>query len=268
MKYKTFTLSFTLLILCLSGFSQKQRKAIFYTGSGIITYYGDLTDRVNFSYWNPVVQIGAGYYLNEYLQIRGELLRGRVEADDKDANDQGRILRDLRFRNNISEFNLMMQLEILPDRSFRGPYSRTGHFTPYVLAGIAGFYHNPKGFLEGEWYALQPLGTEGQLITTSGMEPYSRWQLSIPFGLGLSYRFEQAFIGKIEMVYRKTFTDYLDDVSTNYPNAELLRESSGDLGSTLSRTDIYPFEDGFKRGNPDKKDGYMLFTLSVGYLIR
>lgn len=267
MNTKIFTLIILLGFTSIFVFGQAQRKAVYYVGSGVITYFGDLTDRINFSYLNPVARAGAGFYLKNFLQIKGEYTWGRIEADDQDANDLGRVFRDLRFRNNISELSLTLHADIIPDKEFRGPYTRVGHFTPYVTAGLAAFYHNPKGLYEGEWHPLQPLGTEGQLIGGNEMGPYSRWQISVPLGLGISYRFERFFLANLEISYRKTFTDYLDDVSTVYPNSELLLESSGEIGASLSRTDIYPFEDGFIRGNPDRLDGYMFLTLTFGYLI-
>ena len=42
------------------------------------------------------------------------------------------------------------------------PGSMKYRWTPYVTGGAAVFTFNPKAEYNGEWVALQPLGTEGQ----------------------------------------------------------------------------------------------------------
>ena len=89
--------------------------------------------------------------------------------------------------------------------------------------------------------ALQPLGTEGQnaaLLDTDanfGAEPYSLLQLAIPFGLGVRFGIGEALDFSFDISARYLFTDYLDDVSTNYVDLGVLDGSLAKAMSDRSR---------------------------------
>ena len=91
-------------------------------------------------------------------------------------------------------------------------------FSPFIFTGVSLFNFNPKAEAsDGQWYTLQELGTEGQGTTSfQNRKPYSLTQLSIPFGGGVKIGVSDDFNIIIEYGLRKTFTDYIDDVSTTY----------------------------------------------------
>ena len=77
----------------------------------------------------------------------------------------------------------------------------------------------------------------------------------------------------VEIGFRKTFTDYLDDVSSAYPDIEVL-DSADPIAASLSYRSPEYYEVGPKdlgnpvgrtRGNPEKMDWYFIMgvTLSV-----
>jgi hypothetical protein len=45
---------------------------------------------------------------------------------------------------------------------------------------------------------------------------YANWQFVIPFGVGMKYSIDKSSSIGLEYGLRKTFTDYMDDVSTSY----------------------------------------------------
>ena len=47
-------------------------------------------------------------------------------------------------------------------------------------------------------------------------KPYNLTQFAIPFGGGIKFRVSENVVLAYEVGFRKTFTDYLDDVSTFY----------------------------------------------------
>ena len=49
-------------------------------------------------------------------------------------------------------------------------------------------------------------------------ERYRLTEVAIPMGLGVKYRLTERFILGLDAGLRKTFTDYLDDVSGTYVN--------------------------------------------------
>ncbi len=72
----------------------------------------------------------------------------------------------------------------------------------------------------GEWVDLKPLRTEGQGLIP-GREEYKLTQLNIPMGIGVKYFLTETFHVSSEVLHRKTFTDYIDDVSTNYVDPDI-----------------------------------------------
>ena len=71
------------------------------------------------------------------------------------------------------------------------------------------------------------------------------------------------------MGMRKTFTDYMDDVSTNYPDASIYK---GDPVATYFSNPMDPKDPyacgecaGLQRGDPTDKDAYMFGTFTIGY---
>jgi hypothetical protein len=127
----------------------------------------------------------------------------------------------------------------------------------YNVYGFAGFgvaYFNPKADYQGKTYVLQPLQTEGV--------SYSRVTPVIPFGLGIRLKMGPNMNISFEGGYRKTFTDYMDDVSTVYPATY----SSADAELLSIRGASYAVP-GYKRGNPDSNDGYILFNAKLEYYL-
>ena len=149
--------------------------------------------------------------------------------------------------------------------------------SPYVFAGIALFQFNPEANYNSIWTELQPLGTEGQHLEGSTIDPYKLTQISIPMGIGLEIRVSDYSSIGLELGIRKTFTDYLDDLSTVYPDIEQLTETNPLAGALSYRvpeyTGVNDFENpvGNKRGNPNKKDLYlftgMTFSFNISELI-
>ncbi|MBL7815832.1 MAG: hypothetical protein JNL70_12530 [Saprospiraceae bacterium] len=139
---------------------------------------------------------------------------------------------------------------------------------PYIFAGVAGFYFNPQVKVQGVLTDLQPLGTEGQLL--NGGKGYSRFALSIPAGAGFKIAINRRVNVGFEFGFRYAFTDYLDDVSGNYPNIEELAKQSTVAAAMSYRMPEYFNQrlenpQGTPRGDKYKNDLYYQagFTLSV-----
>jgi Domain of unknown function (DUF6089) len=128
-----------------------------------------------------------------------------------------RFNRNLNFRSYISEVAAMLEIHPMyifvdwPAKETTPP--RT---SPYLLAGIGYFSFNPQTRLGNNYIDLQPLRTEGQGFTETGRKEYSLTQLNIPLGAGIKYELSPLINLRGELVYRKTFTDYIDDLSTTY----------------------------------------------------
>jgi hypothetical protein len=256
---------FSLLIaLCCTFASSGQGTFDLGIFAGLSTYTGDLGEKnIEITEINPAIGIIGRYQFKSWLTIRGNLMAGTITGNDLNASSIGRRKRNLSFRSPIYELSVTPEINIY---TFKLQSKQS--LTPYFLIGAGVFYYNPKALYEGEWVKLQPLGTEGQ-----GLPGYeSRYNLidfSIPYGLGLKFQVsDKATIG-LEFITRYTFTDYLDDVSTVYPDNEVLAATNGALAATLSdRTPEYtgiPSQrvENAQRGGVEYKDYYHFIGATV-----
>lgn len=240
--------------------------------AGIANYDGDLATtnvlkRIGNS--RPAAGVGLSYSLSTHFQLKGQIAGMNITASDADSPDEGKQSRNLSFKSSVIEGSLQFHYNILgydPQRRY--------NFSPYVYAGISFFQFNPKALYNGNWYDLQPLGTEGQgLPQYPGNERYKLNQISIPAGIGVKYALSQSLAIYLDLGMRKTFTDYLDDVSSDYVSYGELLEGNGELAAALgNRVGEYlgsgPILDagGTGRGNPGSKDWYMFGVVGVSYV--
>lgn len=257
-----------LLILALTiGHSiYAQRSAKISLGSGTTYYNGDLTDGFLNNLYRPTISLGVSYYIHPLVSIRGEVSQGWIGAADSLVNDPIRSQRNLHFRSPITDFSIQMVIELFEDRSIGKSLGKSIHFTPYIFGGIGGAAIRPQGLFQGEWYDLQSLGTEGQFLIGSTQSTYSRFQLNIPFGAGIEYRFGKNWGLQLEASYRYLFTDYLDDISSTFPDQEAMRNQNpiaAYFANPSGNTDL--FTDGSPRGNPRLVDSYIFVSLKAVY---
>ena len=71
---------------------------------------------------------------------------------------------------------------------------------------------------------------------------------------------------------RKTFTDYIDDVSKTYYDNDAIKSHSGETAAHLADPSLPPREGqtlaGEQRGDPRDRDAYMFAVFSLHYKIR
>ena len=193
---------------------------------------------------------------------------GRVSGSDRNFNESE--IRNLTFRSSIWELEVMAEYHLLP---FIPGMSKLT-FSPYVTAGVAAFRYQPQAPYENTWLNLRGLGTEGQTVPGSNASPYGEYSVSFPVGIGFKKTITDALTFGLEVTYRYTLTDYLDDVSRNYVDPAVLATSPTPeitpiLADRRAEIGLEPAEVGSLRGNPDDNDKYvfLLFSLSkrLGY---
>ncbi len=194
----------------------------------------------------------------------------RIEGDDKLSSNPGRHYRNFNFKNDLLDLAVTGEFFFYEDPDLGNTYRYKNSFRAYILGGVGGYFTNPKTIYKGEWVATQPYQTEGVA--------YKRFGLNIPLGAGFYFTFNKKHRIGFEMNYRKTFTDYLDDISGNYPaapsgnayndglvlrtpelGAQAIADNPGAAGSHTW---------GQKRGDKTHKDAYMTMSLSYSYVIR
>lgn len=251
------------LLLCFNVAKSQDIEAGLFLGTA--QYQGDLSsNQITLSETKPGFGGIFRYYFHPRLNFKGNIYFGWIEGDDANYADDDayRKKRNLSFRSPVLDVSAQLEFNILPYINGSHKYK----FSPYLFGGVSGFYFNPQAELDGKWYSLQPLGTEGQLIS-GGDGAYSRFQVALPFGVGLKYSVGKGWNIGLEVGQRKTFTDYLDDVSDKYADLDQIRNaagSDGDIAVKLAdRSGEVPkygkpsFQVGSGRGNPDNKDWYL-----------
>ncbi|MBR0073673.1 MAG: outer membrane beta-barrel protein [Bacteroidales bacterium] len=228
---------------------------------GAMNYIGDLNSQSMLGKVNPAASAIFRYDFHSRWAVQFGIAYGNVEGGNPDDIE----LRNLSFRSHVIEGSLTVQFNFVPYQN--GAYAQ--RFTPYMFAGIGVFGFNPKAMYNGSWYELQPLCTEGQgLAQFPDRKPYSLVQLCVPFGLGIKCRIGKYFTVGAEYGFRKTWTDYLDDVSTTYVDAALLSSNTEAMAAILSdRSGEYELDHaypaGTQRGDDSLNDWYAFFGLSI-----
>ncbi|MFZ2900283.1 MAG: DUF6089 family protein [Saprospiraceae bacterium] len=233
--------------------------------AGISTYFGDLQQvRFEKDEAHPAWGGFLRYRPSPRWAFKGHFYKGQISGSDANYTGLNIRKRNLSFRSPVLEAGLQTELSLArfgERESFKA--------SPYIFSGLSVFYFNPQAPFNGGWVALQPLGTEGQGLPQYP-EPYKLVQVSIPLGVGFQFAVAQAVFFGFELGFRKTFTDYLDDISSTYPDLALLASHNPMAAELSFRSPEFtgqelPLPSGEVRGDPDTLDMYFFggFTCSV-----
>ena len=191
----------------------------------------------------------------------------RLEGNDKLSTNPGRQARNFNFKNDVFDCAMTLHYFVFTDNDLGNTRRYQNSMRVYVFAGAGGFYSNPKTFYRGQWVALQPYATEGVI--------YRKFVVAIPMGAGAYFTFKKRNRFGVEINYRKTFTDYLDDISGNYPTNP--PDNAYEQGLILRTTELNPLDYaqgyyshtwGAKRGDPSHKDAFFTLNFSYSRVIR
>ncbi len=220
-------------------------------GAGITGYFGDLSDDLKTALRRPGVAINTSvsYRISNRLTARADArlyyIYGRHEG--------GRV-----YYNNLSFHALNpdvwagLQVDLWPITDNRA-------LIPYVFAGVGLTYLTPKATYHGQSVSLAPLHTEGII--------YNRLPGIITYGVGVPIRVNIRSWLKLEGSYTHVLNDYLDDVSTRYPDFSQLTPLGAALSDRRTEIGLQPTEPGNQRGNPTARDGYFIVSARLSYML-
>ncbi len=235
---------------------------------GASQYYGDV-GIINHFYMPEDLAFGAyiRWNFNDHLALRTGAGFGSVQAADSLSEVPFRVNRNLSFRSNILEADARLELNFWP-YIIGVPRKHS----LYVFAGLGVFTFKPQALYDDTWWDLQPLNTEGQGTNLApDLKEYQQWSLSVPFGLGYKVNIGRRFAVSVEFGARRTFTDYLDDVSGRYVNADQLAALNGQIAGILSDRSLNRTagEDNtyYIRGNRETNDWYFISAISLSFKI-
>lgn len=206
---------------------------------------------------------GMTFRQNRIVGFRTDINYVMLSGNDAFSEEHYRKKRNLSVRTHVFEFNTMSQ--------FRLPFNQTlnGRTEFNFSAGPGVIFFNPKAEYEGKYVSLRSLGTEGQKLDAS-KHPYGPFSFIIPFVFGIHHTFYNTYSVGLELHVRKTFTDYLDDVSTAYYDNDILRQNSGPAAADLADRNLSgnKLPAGTQRGNRNQNDNYFFIGLSYRFLIK
>lgn len=174
------------LVLVTSSLSAQKSEVGF--GLGTMNYTGDLARSYNFLNSKPAVTVFYRSNFSQVVSLRAGITAGGIGASDERPIDAFAEQRDASFSLFLMEASTVMEYHFMNWRDDK----HIMRFTPYLFGGLAIF------------------GISG---TENKPSEYSNVQGAIPFGLGMKYIINPKWYLSLEFGARKTFFDYLDNVS-------------------------------------------------------
>lgn len=236
-----------------TGIKSRDRVSI---GVGSSAYFGDLQEdnavssTVNLSFTYE-------YQWKGRLALRTDAAIYQLAASDASSLYTDRKQRNLSFHSTNAELSGSFMLFLF--RNLPAVYAQRSIFNVYALVGAGLTYYDPKASYQGKNYRLRDLRTEGV--------EYGKFSPIIPMGLGIQGKLGKQFDIAFEAVYRATFTDYLDDVSTVYADHSNSPEIVKILADRRLELEQVPAPAGAVRGNPAMNDGYAFYNVRVIYYL-
>jgi hypothetical protein len=185
------------LSVCSAGHAQllTQRSEIG-AGLGVFNYTGDLVRTYDPTTSKPAATVFYRSNISSVISLRTSITGGKIGASDsRTPIDPAAIRRAASFNLFLLEAGASFEYHFLDWRDSK----RRLRFTPYLFAGAALF------------------GITG---TENKSAEYSNIQLAIPFGGGMKYVLNPKYYIAFEFGIRKTFFDYLDNVSDGIPSVK------------------------------------------------
>jgi hypothetical protein len=208
----------TLIIWVNPSFAQLAQRSEVGFGLGVFNYTGDITRTYDITTSRPAATVFYRSNISRVISLRVAITGGQLAASDKhNPLDSAAIKRNASFNIFLLEASSTFEYHFLDWRDDR----RRLRFTPYLFAGLGLF------------------GISGNNAKTKA---YSNVQMSIPFGAGMKYVLNPKYYIAFEFGVRKTFFDYLDNISG---------------GNTSIKN--------YQYGNPNDYDNYFFTGITLTY---
>ena len=293
-----------LFLLTLSSSAQKYtrpsewtkyRKEIFIT-MGTSQFLGDLGGGsgngrhyspadLNLSQTRSAFGVGARYKIKRWMNVTGKFNYMMLKGDDASSSNPARNNRNLNFKSNVFELSGRLELGYQSSRTGGNRYGIKKNYSAasrifthnfFGFIGLGTFYFNPKGRdAAGDYVNLRPLHTEGQGLP-GGPKEYSNVSICIPIGAFYKLNINKIWSVGIELAWRKTFTDYIDDVGGRYYDPKAIAAAYGPLAAQMSDPSLGKIDGATKPGangtpaqrGDKQKDSYMTLEITAGYIIK
>ena len=225
----------------------------------------------------PYVGVSVGWNPENWYSITAGAGYTVVDGADSLITNKGglerwRVYRNNSFRSKIYELSVMGELRLL---TLLDPTHSVHRFSPYLGLGAGMFHFNPQVPLDGKWLYVRPLRLEGQgFAEYPYRKEYKLNQFYIPVSLGVKYYTNNRMAISLSALFRKTFTDYIDDVSTSYIDPKLFNKyltlDNAMLARQLYSRSIRPdkVRPDVGKGDPSDMDNYVSVVCTLTFILK
>lgn len=202
---RIFTLHLAILLCPLWLMAQPDLEGGLFLG--MANYQGDFTLNTSpeLSESNLAVGLAVRHRLSANYGLRGNLIYGKLTGND--SNFEIREPRGLTFETTLAELSVVGEWVPFGQNLTDLSLDVGQRMSPYLFLGAGAAYINP-----------QPVFNNGEVPDEKAEEDlnadFSKVQLAVPLGLGLRAGINEKMNLSLELGMRKTFTDYLDGVSS------------------------------------------------------
>lgn len=176
-------------------------------GIGATNYRGELSPNLQLQNSRPAFTAFYRKDVSVPITLRGGFMVGLLRADDGNVEGANGGVPPLQAYRQTNTKGSVWEASAVVEYNFMDYHYRTDkvHFTPYLFAGIAGFYANTTTV------------SNNSALNNSFNQDGSILGLAIPAGAGIKYALSQHINLGLEVGVRKTFTDQLDHLSEQDP---------------------------------------------------
>ena len=252
-----------LFLIPLALFAQNKDRRAKYYSFGLQTmgsyFWGDVSSGIK------TIRSGFGtqYYhkINTNIAFTVDVNYIRLLADDgsvssiKKRSTSDAYIRNLHMRNDVVELGVHARYELFACNDY---FTKRKDINYFGTIGLGVLYTNPQAKdSTGNWRNLKNIHTENR--------SYSNFTAYIPVSVGMQIKLSSHIDLELEVGYRFTFTDYLDDAKGEYIDPAKL-SGDGKYFSNRSADPINEFTGNNRDLNYIQNDlGYPILTTSDGY---
>ncbi len=197
---KVFTLLF-LFIVVNTSYAQRHEIGLFIGGSNTIGDYGA-------DYYVAPNSFAIGglfkWNVSTRLAIRADVGYSLMRTDETKSRypySASIVNRDTIWKKNIFNAELLLEWNL-----FEYNLSKKHAQTPYIFVGVGAL-----SFENIERPISKLKSTRSSINSFPELEGFSKYTLSIPFGLGYKYAISHDFVLAADLKFRYTFSDNLDN---------------------------------------------------------
>ena len=176
-------------------------------GIGATNYRGEVSPTLQLQNSRPAFTAFYRKDVSVPITLRGGFTAGFLRADDGNVQGVNGGVPPLQAYRQTNTKGSVLEASAVVEYNFRDYHYRTDkvHFTPYLFAGLAGFYANTTTV------------TNNPALSGSFNQQGSTLGIAIPAGAGIKYALSQHINLGFEVGVRKTFIDQLDHLSEQDP---------------------------------------------------